>query len=463
MTAILLSKVVDNPWRDLKLYPLDEAQVDKLVASINRHGFFGGISARQVDGKFEIAMGHHRIAAGRKAKLTKIDIDVRDISDDEMVRLMTSENAIQAGSKAAAIMNEVSAAVRRLAKPMLVAERLSEIPEGLREIVQCFQSEHAYAQARKAFQEGKGIGTPLIRAYLGGAGDGDLCPRDKQQVTDGLAAIKAAGIYARIIGEVRDEIAAEQAEAEKQAAEAEREAERAKQNAKTKGDKARGAKAAKKAKTARERQRKSNAASQRADKAAATSHAKHERVFDESCVSIFANDDQFRAFREAVTSANAKRFIPVDAQLALAKRLMDEHVGAGNAQENKNNRGRISAAYIKSFVAGVVADAIAGQRQIDAEERERLIGIQQAEIFLAEFKNLLWAVRSVTGIAGKLFDFIKQNPQYATDARLGALHDKIDASIAMLHALSGVIHGKDIKATTAKRIAAVEKADAIDA
>jgi ParB-like chromosome segregation protein Spo0J len=41
-TTVLLSKIIDNPFRDLKINPLDEAQIEKLVHSINRHGFFGG-------------------------------------------------------------------------------------------------------------------------------------------------------------------------------------------------------------------------------------------------------------------------------------------------------------------------------------------------------------------------------------------------------------------------------------
>jgi ParB-like chromosome segregation protein Spo0J len=72
------------------------------VASIGRHGFWRGIRARKVDDAYQLAMGHHRIEAARRAKLKEVDIDVQSMSDDEMIRLMTTENAIQAGSKAAA-------------------------------------------------------------------------------------------------------------------------------------------------------------------------------------------------------------------------------------------------------------------------------------------------------------------------------------------------------------------------
>jgi ParB/RepB/Spo0J family partition protein len=150
MTSVLLSKINNNPWRDLNLYPLDDAQVDKLVASIGRHGFFGGVRARhKIDDpkRIEIACGHHRIAAAQKAGLKSVDIEIRKMSDDEMIRLMISENAIQAGSRAAAIMNEVGAVTRRLAKAMLTTDRLGGIPPSLKEITECFQSQKSYETA----------------------------------------------------------------------------------------------------------------------------------------------------------------------------------------------------------------------------------------------------------------------------------------------------------------------------
>src|SRR5262245_24200512 len=138
MTAVLLSKIVPNPNRDLNNCPLDEAQIEKLVHSIDRHGFLSGVRARpSEDGKlFQIAFGHTRIEAARRANLVKVDIDVRPMSDDEMLRLMVSENAIQAGSRAPVVMNEASAVIRRLAKPILLGTDLSQIRERWPEIAQ---------------------------------------------------------------------------------------------------------------------------------------------------------------------------------------------------------------------------------------------------------------------------------------------------------------------------------------
>ena len=54
------------------------------------------------------------------AGLREVDIVVGDMSDDDMIRLMCAENATQPGIRAPAIMNEVSATVKRLAQHVAV-------------------------------------------------------------------------------------------------------------------------------------------------------------------------------------------------------------------------------------------------------------------------------------------------------------------------------------------------------
>jgi hypothetical protein len=105
---------------------------------------------------------------------------------------MASENAIQAGSKLTAILNEVGAVTHRLAKALLTGDDLSQIRQRWPEIAQCFQTANAYETARGTLEKGDGIGMPLIRTYLGN-GDEELSPRDEHQVRDGLAALKACG------------------------------------------------------------------------------------------------------------------------------------------------------------------------------------------------------------------------------------------------------------------------------
>src|SRR5262249_563109 len=56
-----------------------------------------------------------RLEAARKAKkLDSIPIYIDEIDDDAMLRLMTDENATQAGNNAGAVINEIGAVTRRL-------------------------------------------------------------------------------------------------------------------------------------------------------------------------------------------------------------------------------------------------------------------------------------------------------------------------------------------------------------
>src|SRR5262245_31836874 len=116
---IPLDQIIWNHWRDKDLYPIDADHVKELRESIDDHGFFGGVKGRRINGKVEIGCGHMRVEAARKAKLETIPVFIEDLDDDQMLRLMTDENALQAGSSPGAVMNEVAAVTKRLMEGLL--------------------------------------------------------------------------------------------------------------------------------------------------------------------------------------------------------------------------------------------------------------------------------------------------------------------------------------------------------
>src|SRR5262245_19852200 len=120
-----LDLIAWNPYRDMDLYPLDRDHIVDLQRSLKEHGFFGGVKARRRNGMVEIGCGHHRIAAARKSKLGSVEIRIDDIDDDDMIRLMTVENATQSGAHPGAILNEVAAVTRRLVEIIMPAGGLS--------------------------------------------------------------------------------------------------------------------------------------------------------------------------------------------------------------------------------------------------------------------------------------------------------------------------------------------------
>lgn len=82
-----------NPFRHLARYPLDERKIEALMGSINQTTFWDNLMARPAtNGQYEIAYGHNRLEALRRLKVKEIDIPVRDLSDDDMVRIMANEN-----------------------------------------------------------------------------------------------------------------------------------------------------------------------------------------------------------------------------------------------------------------------------------------------------------------------------------------------------------------------------------
>jgi hypothetical protein len=347
---------------------------------------------------------------------------------------MTSENAIQAGSRALAVMNEVSAVIGRLTEPLLSGDDLGQIRPRWPEIAQCFQSQKAYATACGTLENGDGLGWSLIMTYLG-SGDADACPRTQHQIRDAIAALKQSGRYALILADVKRRIAAEAEQAEQEAAEAEAELERAKA---TKANKHKVDAAKTKASTKKRAAASASKARTRADHTAETAAKKNEKVFDERCIKVFSNDEQARAFREAVTTDAARRFIPIDQQLPFAKKLVSE------TKERDEYRGRITATYIRMYVSNEISSAVRAQKQIDEDERQRLIEQQFREIFDGHFRNLQWSLNGTVANARKLFHFIAENKRFAGDPMIGAFEPTIEEAIQLLtQLLREIVHAQE--------------------
>jgi len=91
---IKIKDLKPNPFRDSEHYPIDQEKVESLKRSINKTGFWDNILARKKNGNIEIAYGHHRLEALKQIyKLDdQVDIPIKDISDDDMLRIMLLEN-----------------------------------------------------------------------------------------------------------------------------------------------------------------------------------------------------------------------------------------------------------------------------------------------------------------------------------------------------------------------------------
>lgn len=90
---VKVSDLKPNPFRNLKRLPLDPVVVDRLVGSIKETDFWDNLLGRKNGSGIEIAYGHHRVAALKKAGIKDVDLAVRKLSDEAMVKIMAHENA----------------------------------------------------------------------------------------------------------------------------------------------------------------------------------------------------------------------------------------------------------------------------------------------------------------------------------------------------------------------------------
>jgi ParB-like chromosome segregation protein Spo0J len=92
---VKVKDILPNPFRKTNRYPIMREKVLALRESIKETTFWDNIVARKVDGgKVEIAYGHHRLQA-LKDELggdAEVNLIVRDLSDEEMFKVMAREN-----------------------------------------------------------------------------------------------------------------------------------------------------------------------------------------------------------------------------------------------------------------------------------------------------------------------------------------------------------------------------------
>lgn len=89
---VKINQLKPNPFRNIEKYPVDRMKVDALKASISETTFWDNIVARQKNGFYEIAYGHHRLIALQELKIDEIDIPIKDIDNATMIRIMANEN-----------------------------------------------------------------------------------------------------------------------------------------------------------------------------------------------------------------------------------------------------------------------------------------------------------------------------------------------------------------------------------
>jgi hypothetical protein len=296
-----IDEIVSNPWRDFSLYPLDDKHVANLCGSINDDDFYSGLKGRRRNDKVEIACGHARVEAARMAGRTHIPVCIDDIDDDGMLRIMINENALQFGSSPGAALNEVAATTRRLIEGLYAMSVGQPVPHSVSKVFETratLEKALTKLQSRLADPDAEApVSYQLIMRYLG-SGDEKATKRGERQIRGALSALQQSGCYDKMIDEALHKYAP--------AAEA------------PPSDSTTVAKPKQPTK-------------------------RRPRIFDERTANLFPIDHQFDAFRQAVTTWDAQKLIPVENQYQLAKQIMDY---AGLKEFNKK---QLTASYIETW------------------------------------------------------------------------------------------------------------------
>jgi hypothetical protein len=280
MPLVPLAQIKPNPFRDFELHPIDEGQVERLKASIGADGFWASVTARKVADGYEIAFGHHRIEAARSLKQETAPIEVRDLSDWQMVRMLASENATQRGSTSAAALDAIAAVSKVLAYQCFRHD--------LEGVVKIHTTLHrdAIASIWGKLREGEGPGWRCILALLPAGAF------TTAQVQTALGVLKDSGRMTALVAEARARAEAEIA-AEARPSEPTPKKKRA---TSTKGASVPAISPASKAESA--------------------------PTFDANCAKLFKLDSHLAEFRRIVTDNAVRSFLPVDQQFAFAETII---------------------------------------------------------------------------------------------------------------------------------------------
>jgi hypothetical protein len=151
LRSIDIDNIRPNPFRRLDEYPILREKVEVLKESIAQTGFWGTIVGRPAGDGIEIAFGHHRLVALRELEVGRVEVIVRDLSNEDMLRMMARENLEEWGTSAWVELETIRATIAAYGRGEIT---LPAVPpktpqDAIRYVSQCPDS-HPYTQSTVA-------------------------------------------------------------------------------------------------------------------------------------------------------------------------------------------------------------------------------------------------------------------------------------------------------------------------
>ena len=188
MTAFKIKDIRPNPFRNLAHYPIRRDKIDRLRESVRTTGFWDNVVARLGDDGYpQIAYGHHRLQALREEYPPdhEVDLIIRDLDNDQMLKIMARENMDEWASNAMIEMETVKATLDAYALGLI--KDLPPVKEGTPPVHIKHTRKGAGGQVEKPYT------APMLAEYLGwmvkGQGDKPDYP-DSDKVNSALRGLK---------------------------------------------------------------------------------------------------------------------------------------------------------------------------------------------------------------------------------------------------------------------------------
>lgn len=179
-----INQIDANPFRHIDRYPIREDKITKLRASIQNTSFWDNIVARVVDGRAQIAYGHHRLEALRREFEPdhEVELIVRGLPDEQMLKIMANENMEEWGSSALVEHETIRAVVEAYAAGQIELEQpAASLPKAQIRYAPSFIAGDGAGPARHAPYTAQSVGEFL--GWLDSRG------RAQEKVLNALAAL----------------------------------------------------------------------------------------------------------------------------------------------------------------------------------------------------------------------------------------------------------------------------------
>jgi hypothetical protein len=173
---ISVDAIDPNPHRNLERNPINPEQVEKLVDSIGRTGFWENVVVRkhpEIKGRFQLAYGHNRLEALRLSDISEVRLPIAELSKWDMYCAMVDENDTQQTITPQIALENIESGLE------LIEEALDAIGKKGTEEEFCQQlglvvstdttktwGGHGFVQVRNDYFNEKGIGRRFIEDFL---------------------------------------------------------------------------------------------------------------------------------------------------------------------------------------------------------------------------------------------------------------------------------------------------------